>query len=51
MILDASAPRKVSAREIPSIVDYSPYEEYEFPAWPDTVICGGKIVVKDAKNV
>lgn len=49
MILTTDIARKVGADAVPSMADYSPYEDYTFKAWPDTVVCGGKVLVRDGK--
>ena len=42
-IISTGLSRKVAPQETGSIVDYSPYADYSFWAWPDTVMCGGRI--------
>ena len=41
--MDTGLSRKVKPEELKSIVDYSPYEDYVFPAWPNMVIRAGNI--------
>lgn len=47
MILTTDISRRIDAEELPSMVDYSPYADYIFRAWPDTVVCAGKVLVND----
>lgn len=43
VVMDTGLSRKVKPEELKSIVDYSPYEDYVFPAWPNMVIRAGNI--------
>lgn len=42
-IINTGLDRKISPGETGSIVDYSPYADHSFWAWPDIVMCRGKI--------
>lgn len=46
VIMDTNIKKKVQATEIPSIVDYSPYENYDFTAWPFLIIKDGVPIEK-----
>jgi dihydropyrimidinase len=41
VIVDEDFGQKVDPAKIPSIVDYSPYFDYVFPAWPAVVLRSG----------
>lgn len=43
--------RRVSAAELHSAVDFSPYEGYELSTWPWTTIAGGQLVHRDGKMI
>ncbi len=47
VIIDTEFNKEMPASETPSIVDYSPYDGYVFPAWPTTVVCSGKLRILD----
>lgn len=46
VIMDTNVNKKVEAIEIPSIVDYSPYKDYKFTAWPFLIIKKGVPIEK-----
>jgi len=48
-IITTGLARKVAPEDIPSIVNYSPYSDFTFSAWPDTVVCGGRVLVEDGR--
>lgn len=43
--------RTVRADEMPSAVDYSPYEGYVLRAWPHATVCGGRVVYLNGEFV
>jgi len=47
VIMDTGISKYIGADQLPSITDYHPYEDYEFKAWPNTVVKKGKTVVEN----
>ncbi|HKC26967.1 MAG TPA: amidohydrolase family protein [Jatrophihabitans sp.] len=50
VVLDAG-PHTVRASDLPSAVDYSPYEGMKLGYWPAATICGGRLVHHDGNLV
>lgn len=46
VLWDPSVTRAVRASELHMATDFSPYEGIEVTGWPDTVIVGGRVVVR-----
>ncbi len=47
VVMDTDISKYVTPAHLPSIIDYHPYENYEFKAWPKLVIKNGELVYKD----
>ena len=47
VIWDTNIKKKIKNEDLNHNVDYTPYENIEVNAWPNTVICRGSIVVED----
>lgn len=48
-IITTGISRKVQPEDMPSIVNYNPYARFTFTAWPDTVVCGGRVMVEEGR--
>ncbi|MCL4516091.1 MAG: amidohydrolase family protein [Firmicutes bacterium] len=51
VIMDTGIKKRLDPAETGSIVDYTPYKDYTFTAWPYAVVARGEIVILDGKNV
>ncbi len=49
VIMDTGISKKLDPAETGSISDYTPYRDFEFTAWPHTVIVGGEVAVVDGQ--
>jgi dihydropyrimidinase len=46
-----TGPHTVRATDLPSAVDYSPYEGMKLGYWPAATVCGGRLVYRDGELV
>lgn len=51
VIMDTGITKKLDPQETGSIVDYTPYQNYTFTAWPHAVIGGGEVMFFEGKQV
>ena len=49
VIWDTGINKTIKNKDLHHNVDYTPYENIKVSAWPNTVICRGKIIVSDGK--
>ena len=49
VIWDSNLKKIIKNEELNHSVDYTPYENMEVNAWPNTIICRGSIVVEEGK--
>lgn len=51
VIMDTGIKKKIQPGELGSISDYSPFDGYEFTAWPHTVIARGEIAISEGQRL
>lgn len=51
VIMDTGIKKTIDPSELGSVSDYSPFESYEFTAWPHTVIARGEIAISEGKRI
>tara|TARA_B100001057_G_scaffold382608_1_gene388656 strand:- start:35 stop:1438 length:1404 start_codon:yes stop_codon:yes gene_type:complete len=49
VIWDTNIKKKIKNEDLNHSVDYTPYEDMEVNAWPNTIISRGSVIVKDEK--
>jgi len=51
VIMETRIKKKLEPKEIGSIVDYTPFNNYQFSAWPYAVVNGGKVSIQNTQKL